>query len=260
MNNHHMHRRSHSHLKSHLPALLLVIASTAAASAPLPQQFTAVYTVKKSGMTIGETKRVLSRVVSQNGEQFQFESITRPKGIARLFTSGQVVERSLWRFFQNQPRPESYTFFNSGGKKKRNVQLDFDWANNRVVNTINGKPWSMPLEFGTQDKLLYQLRIMQDLPTRQATLRYPIADGGKLKYYDIAVVGTERIRTTLGTFDAVRLQYSKGSRSTTMWCAAQLGYLPVRIEQRKKDDSPIVATLTKVSGITTTLKGLAAGR
>ncbi len=224
--------------------MLLSISSGFAA--PLPQQFSAVYTVKKSGMTIGETKRTLNH----NGTQYQFESITRPKGIAKLFTSGQVVERSLWNFHQNQPRPEQYTFFNSGGKKKRNVQIDFDWTKKQVVNTVNGQPWSMPLEYDTQDKLLYQLRIMQDLPTDQPMLHYPIADGGKLKYYDIEVVGKERIRTKLGVFDTVRLRHVKGSRKTTMWCAQQLGYLPVRIEQQKGNNSPVTATLKSVTGIT----------
>jgi len=223
---------------------------------PLPQQFTAVYAVKTSGLTIGETKRVLSHT----GEYYQFESITRPKGVARLLTSGQVVERSQWNFFHGQPRPEHYTFFNSGSKKNRNVKLDFDWDKNRVINTINGEPWSMPLEHGTQDKLLYQLRIMQDLPTNKTTLRYPVADGGKLKYYDIEIIGKERIRTKLGVFDTIRLQRTKGSRKTTLWCARQLGYLPVRIEQQKNDDSPVIAILTSVSGITPGNKNLSAVR
>lgn len=213
---------------------------------PLPQKFTAVYTVKKSGITIAETKRVLSHT----DNQYQFESITRPKGIARMFTDGQVVERSQWNYFQEKPRPERYTFFNSGSKKNRNVQIDFDWEKNQVINTVNGEPWAMPLEYGTQDKLLYQLRIMQDLPTSQPSLRYPVADGGKLKYYEIKIIGKERIRTKLGVFDTIRLQRIKGSRKTTLWCAEQLGYLPVRIEQQKNDDGPVVATLTSVSGIT----------
>ena len=224
-------------------ALLTTFGSSHAA--PLPEQFTAIYSVKKTGITIGETQRVLSR---ENG-QYLFESITRPVGVAKLFTDGQVVERSLWQFYQGHPRPEQYTFFNSGGKNKRNAQLDFNWEKNQVINIINNKPWSMPLEYGTSDKLLYQLRIMQDLPTSATSLRYPIADGGKLKYYEIEILGKERIKTPLGKFEALRLQHTKGSRKTTMWCAQELGYLPVRIEQRKNDDSPVVAVLTSVKGI-----------
>ena len=151
----------------------------------------------------------------------------------------------------------------SGGKESRNVQLDFDWTTNQVVNTVNGQPWSMALEHGTQDKLLYQLSIMQDLHTSKTSLHYPIADGGKLKYYDIEIVGKERIHIELGTFDAVRLRHIKGRRKTTMWCAEQLGYLPIRIEQQKNDDSPMIATLTSVTGIatgTTGKKGLSVTR
>jgi len=235
-----------------LPTMLVVLINiifTSVANAALPEQFTAIYAVKAAGVTIGETRRELSR---KNG-QYLFESITRPSGIAKLFTDGQVIERSHWQFFQDKPRPLQYTFFNSGSKKKRHVKLEFDWDKNRVINTINGEPWSMPLEHNTSDKLLYQLRIMQDLPTSAGSLRYPVADGGKLKYYNIEVLGTERIRTPLGVFTTTRLRYTKGSRKTTLWCAKELQYLPVRIEQRKGDDSPVTAVLTSVKGISNEL-------
>lgn len=241
--------------------LIVFLNSSLAYAAPFPDQFSATYAVKKAGVTIAETRRVLSRDNRHNNKhknshenvQYLFESITRPSGIAKLFTSGQVVERSHWQFFQNQPRPLKYTFFNNGGKKKRNVKLDFDWRKNRVINTINGEPWLMPLELGTSDKLLYQLRIMQDLPTIATSLRYPVADGGKLKYYEIEILGQERIRTPLGVFTTLRLRHIKGKRTTTMWCAQELQYLPVRIEQRKGNNSPVTAVLTAVKGFSNKL-------
>ncbi|MBN4079159.1 DUF3108 domain-containing protein [Beggiatoa alba] len=259
MNNQHMFRPfQHTGLcpviverQRHWALLLAMffLSSGNTTNAALPEQFTAVYTVKKAGITVGETRRVLSH---ENG-LYLFESITRPSGIAKLFTNGQVVERSHWQFFQGKPRPQQYTFFNSGGKNKRNVTLDFDWTKNQVTNTVNGDPWRMPLEHGTSDKLLYQLRIMQDLPTTDTSLRYPVADGGKLKYYNIEILGTERIRTPLGIFTTTRLRYTKGRRQTTLWCAEELQYLPVRIEQRKGNDSPVTAVLTKVRGFSYTL-------
>ncbi len=237
------------HLSHGFSLLIFLLAANTPVVAGLPDNFTAVYELEKSGVTIGETKRTLRRET----DHYVFESVTRPKGIAKLFTSGKVVERSTWRFYQQAPRPLTYTFSNSGSKKNRNVTLAFNWAENTVINTINGEPWNMPLENGTQDKLLYQLRLMVDLPTRKPALRYPVADGGKLKYYDIEIVGKERIRTKLGSFDTIRLHRIKGSRKTTLWCAEQLAYLPVRIEQQKNDDSPVVAVLTSVKGFETRL-------
>jgi Protein of unknown function (DUF3108) len=225
-------------------SLLLMMLSFSTYASAFPETFSATYTLKKGSVTIGETRRILSH----ENDHYVFESITRPSGIATLFTNGQVVERSQWQFFQNRPRPLQYTFFNSGRKKTRRVHLDFDWGQHRVTNTVNGEPWSMGLEEGTSDKLLYQLQIMQDLPSTATTLRYPVADGGTLKHYEIKIIGTERIRTPLGVFTTTRLQHTKGTRKTTMWCAHELQYLPVRIEQRKGNDSPVTAVLTKLKG------------
>lgn len=212
--------------------------------------FTAVYTLKKSGFNIGETRRTLTM---GNDNRHVFESITRPTGIARLLTGGQVVERSEWRYSQNQRQnqlqPLQYTFINTSRSKERNVHLLFDWQAHSVTNTINGAPWQMPLPDNTQDKLLYQLQLMVDLRREQRALNYPVADGGKLKYYNLETLGEETIRTPLGTFDTVRIRRVHGKRKTTLWCARQLNYLPVRIEQRKGDDSPINAILKSVKGL-----------
>lgn len=215
---------------------------------PWQAGFSAVYKVKKGAFTIGETKRTLSR---QGDNRYLFESITRPAGFGHLLTDGQVIERSEWRFRPQDHliQPLIYTYFNSGGEKKRDARLAFDWQKHTVTNTINGEPWKMPLVDGTQDKLVYQLRVMADLGNGGTQLNYPVADGGKLKTYQLQIVGKETIRTELGLFDTLRIQRTHGKRVTTLWCAKKLSYLPVRIEQRKGNDSPVKAILTSVTGL-----------
>lgn len=215
---------------------------------PWQAGFSAVYEVKKGSFTIGETKRTLSL---QGDNHYLFESITRPAGFGRLLTSGQVIERSEWRFRPQDHliQPLTYTYFNSGSEKNRDAHLTFDWQTHTVTNTINGQPWKMPLVDGTQDKLVYQLRVMADLLNGNRQLNYPVADGGKLKTYQLQIVGKETIRTDLGLFETLRIRRVHGKRVTTLWCAKQLSYLPVRIEQRKGNDSPIKAILTSVKGL-----------
>ena len=58
---------------------------------PLPQQFTAVYEVKKAGITIGETKRVLSR----NDEHYQYESITDSLSTKSLVMSTKLSQEPI---------------------------------------------------------------------------------------------------------------------------------------------------------------------
>jgi hypothetical protein len=214
-------------------------------AAELPP-FKAVYALQKGPLLIGETRRTLTR--NDHGG-YLFESFTRPRGLAKLFTSGKVIERSEWIYRDGRAVPLEYSYFNSGTKKNRDVQLSFNWKSHTVTNTINGEPWKMPLVDGTQDKLLYQLQIMLELAAGNTDIRFPVADGGKLKTYVLEWMGVETIRTPLGVFDAVRLRRVNGRRQTTIWCAAKLDFLPVRIEHRKDDEGPIVAVLQSVSGL-----------
>jgi len=226
-----------------LPLLLLPLLASAA---ELPLRFTAVYDVKKGPLTIGETRRTL---MPDGPNRFVLESVTRPTGVSRLLHSGQVVERSLWIWHGRHLRPLEYTWFSRGGEKARTLHLKFDWSQRNLTNTVNGDPWQMPLvDDLTTDKLLFQLRLMHDLPTRNRWLHYPVADGGKLKTYNLEILGEETIRIPSGTYKTLRVQRSNGALQTTFWCAEKLGYLPVRIERRKADGSTINAVLTSVQG------------
>ncbi len=226
---------------------LLLASHTAAMAAELPARFTAVYDLKKGPITIGETRRSL---MPDGPDTFVFESVTRPTGLSRLLRSGQVVERSLWTWHGDHLRPLEYTYFSHGGGTPRTVNLRFDWSQRRVTNTINGDPWRMPLSDDlTVDKLLFQLRLMHDLPSIAPRLHYPVADGGPLKTYTLEILGPETIRLPAGTFDTLRVQQRNGGRQTTYWCAPRLRYLPVRIERRQADGSTINAVLNHSEGL-----------
>ncbi len=226
--------------------LLLLLLPGFAIAAKFPSRFTAIYDVKKGPIIIGETRRSLS---PDGPNAFVFESVTRPTGVTRLLRSGQVVERSRWTWHGRHLRPLEYTWFSQGGKKPRTLQLKFDWSQRKLTNTVNGAPWQMPLRDDlTTDKLLFQLRLMHDLPSTQRWLHYPVADGGKLKTYNLEILGEETIRIPSGTYETVRVRRSNGPLQTTFWCAQKLGYLPVRIERRKADGSTVNAVLRSVRG------------
>jgi len=214
-------------------------------SAPFPTPFTAQYQVTKGVMSVGSTTRTLH---DKGNGNFVFESVTKPGGIAKLFTRGMVVERSYWHWQENNFIPNKYTYQNSSDQK-RDVKLIFDWQALEVTNIINGDPWTMALEENALDKLLYQLAIMYDLSNGKNSLVYKVADGGTMKTYDVAINGTERLSTDMGVFDTVKVVVTKNNRQTTLWCAEKLQFLPVRIEQRKEDDGPITANLIELEGI-----------
>lgn len=225
---------------------LFVSSSTIASSLPISDRFTVEYVLKSGFFEFGKTKRTLSR--QENG-RFVFTSTTTAAGMFSMFYTGHVTETSTWDLYEDRARPRQYSYIDTNNN--REVNLDFDWENKTVINTINGEPWSMEIKDGTQDKLLYQISIMLDLTNNNEikTLGYSVADGGKLKIYDAKVQETETIETPAGVYKTLRIHRDDGKSVTTLWCAPSLNYLPVRIEHYKKGETRVNAYLTKVNGL-----------
>ena len=214
---------------------------------PIPNNFSVEYVLQSGLFDIGKTKRTLS--LQENG-RYAFTSVTKATGMFAMFYNGKVTERSIWEYREGRARPLQYSY-NDTNKKKRNVNLAFDWENKTVTNTINGEPWDMTIPPDTQDKLIYQINIMFDFLENNdvKTIKINVADGGKLKTYGVVIQKKETIKTPAGKFETIRINRDDGKRVTTLWCAPSLNYLPVRIEHYKKGDTKVNAYLVKYKGL-----------
>ena len=215
-------------------------------AAGLPEKFEATYSLSVGPLTLAEMTR---KLYPKGDGTYIYESHSKPLGYARWFTKTTLVERSEWRYENQQLRPLTYSYDRSGDSdKERHVKLLFDWQNGQVTNIINKDPWKMELPAGTQDKLLYQLALVNDLQQGKRTkLEYNVADGGTAKITKFEIIGEERIKTSMGEFDTLKLQ-TIGTRTTTLWCAKALNFLPVLIEQHD-DRGSAVLKLINLSGI-----------
>ncbi len=220
----------------HMLALwLLYCASSAAAAGPLPA-FDAQYSIRGFGFQIGEFRSTLLNTPDGN---YRYETETRTVGFIAHFNKDVIQERSYWMWHNSSIRPLAYTYERSGGKKQRTVKLNFNWIRGIVENSVDGKTWKMPIHDGVLDRLVVQLSMMLDLQGGKRDMEYTFTDGGKLKSYRFRIIGAERIETPAGVYDTVKLErvMDDDKRSTMLWCAPTLHYLPVRIDQREKDDN-----------------------
>lgn len=224
--------------------MALVLMGIAQAEPGLPESFSATYTLHKGPLTLAETTRKLHK--NSNGH-FVYESYSKPIGYARWFTDSTLLEKSEWVYHDNTLRPIRYSYDRNGSKRERHVKLNFDWNKMRVTNEINNEPWSMEIPNGTMDKLLYHLAVMHDLQQADLPLTYQVADGGTLKSYTFKELGRETLKTSLGTFNTIKL-LRPGRRDTTLWCAEELNYLPVKIIQ-EEDGSKLTLKLKSFSGL-----------
>jgi hypothetical protein len=221
-------------------------AAAPAANAPAPMPlapFLATYQVQVHGITIGAMER---RLIRTSPEEFRFESITEATGIARLLYRDLVRETTSWRATATGPTMLAYEYHQTGSKT-RQVTITFDHDNGAIHNTVNGSSWDMPIETGVVDKLAYQVLLMLDLAAGPHELRYRIADGGRIKTYDFVVLGGETLTTPAGTFAALKLRRSStgDDRNTTIWCAVELSFLPIRVDQEEADGGTVSIRLER---------------
>ena len=243
---------SSSFRRAPIVALCIAITAFSAARAAdtlqpaFPQSFRATFVLNALDVDIATTQWELAPL--SNGS-YSFSSHSEAIGIAKFFRDERVGERSEWQLSDGRVRPLRYFYSRAGGKRDREVQVEFDWDKARVRNTLNGNSWTMPLANGTLDKLVYVIAMMNDLAGGMREVRYAVADGGKTKYYLLKVVGDEQIDTILGPLQTTIVERSRKdkTRLTRIWCADLFNFLPVRLEHIE-DDGTVQVTLTALEG------------
>ncbi len=218
------------------------------AESVLPDYFEANYNLYRKGARIAKMQRHFTQ---QDDGTYKYRSETRTAGLVSLIRKDHIIEETTWKYFEGQFKPQLYTYIRTGGKKNRDVSIHFDWENNLVRNSVDGSNWRMPVQANILDKLLYQLVIMQDLKIGKSAIEYYIADGGKIKTYNINLLGEEIVSTPIGNFKTLKLNRLKANskRKTTFWCAYDLHFLPIKVENMEKDGKITLAMISSVKGL-----------
>jgi len=217
---------------------------------PTIPAFTAHYELLRNGkMKVGEVKRTTT--IAENGV-VTFESHSKTTGLAALFIKDKISESTAFVLDDDTIQPQHYHYDRNGGKRSLVINLDFDWPNKSMADTVDDEPIQIPISAGTQDKLSYQLQLMLDLQAGLTTFDYPVADKDAVKTYRFTLLGEETIKTPIGNIATIKLKRERAAnskRNITIWFAKSLRYLPVRITQGKSDDEFIMLEIKKVEGL-----------
>jgi len=215
-------------------------------------RFVANFVLKAFGTTVGRSEW---RLVPTEDRQFLWESRSETAGAGALIRDVYITERSEAEIHGRSFRPLEYQYDRYGKNTTRNIRVTFDWQNEVVFNTAEGHTWRMPLPSGTLDKLSYLLALMGDLSDGKRTMRYTIADGGRLKTYEMREAGTETLDTALGTLETLRIRRVRHADygEATLWCAPALGFLPVKLENRDRDGRLVSMYIQSIEGLPPTL-------
>jgi Protein of unknown function (DUF3108) len=215
-------------------------------------RFVANFVLTAFGTTVGRTQW---RLVPIDDLQFLWESRSETAGAGALIRDLYITERSESEIHGQGFRPIVYNYDRYGENASRKVQVSFDWENGVVLNTAQDHTWRMAVPPDTLDKLNYLLALMHDLASGKRNMRYTIADGGRLKTYDMRAAGTETLETALGTLKTLKVRRlrDQDEDEAMLWCASALGFLPVKLEHRDRDGRLVSMHIESIEGMPPTV-------
>jgi hypothetical protein len=213
--------------------------STAGAADLTPHR--AEYRVKisvVSGRLNTELRAVDSGYVAKHG--------IKAVGMSRILTRGTMRVSSEFTTGADGVMPVKFHEVDTI-KDDPEVRLSFDWTTNVASGTVGKEDVNIQLDGVSHDNVSIQYALMHDLLNGQPKETYVLFDVDKMRVAHVRNIGTKQVKTKAGNYEVVGIQHQKegSSRVTTLWCAPELGYLPVIIEQHRKKKLNFRATLTK---------------
>jgi hypothetical protein len=232
-----------------LAALLLLLAgptpSVAAVQAPAqsgaalqPPTFVATYSIAWHGITAGESTLTLAETAPG---QYRYSSVDHAHGLFALFLPHAITQESRFRLIDGQIEPLS--FRSEGGGPPEDVR--FDWMSGRVTGTAKHKHIDLQLKPGTQDPGSVQIALMMALLAGKPPSSFWMLNTDVINQFEFVRRGEATLDTPLGKLRTVLYtsHHARARRTTYMWLAPSLDYLPVRLEQHRGDSTLFALTI-----------------
>lgn len=168
---------------------------------------------------------------------YQYRSVTRAKGFAKMLRSKPVVESSTFRLSQGELTPVRYEFQDGSKKNKRGDRADFDWRQGTVATRYKGEDKSLSLSAGVVDRNLLPIDMMLRCPAIQGTSKKKVVSRGQIRDYELSVLGKETLKTKIGTLQTIKIKQQRvgSSRSTISWLSPEHNCIVVQVHQFKED-------------------------
>lgn len=204
-----------------------------------PQAFQASYNVMKSGMSLGE----MTATLAYSANKYVYLKQTKANGIAAFLSGDTLTERSSGIQQGTLLNGQQYQHHHKNKRKDRRDQFSFVTPT-QVKGRYKDKNYALNVPNGTVDPALLELRIMDDIKANHP-MNYRVTDRGRLKDYQFQRQGREVLSLPAGRYNCEKIQMSRdnGKRITTIWLAAELGFLPVQI--RHNEEGSIIETKLK---------------
>ncbi len=189
----------------------------------------------------------LSTRLATTEQGYAAHHVIRPTGMSRMVTRGKIDEYSEFRVTGDAIVPDTYRSHDQITSDKVKADLTFDWDTFTAEGVVNDQEFLFEMGEFAHDRVSIQYQLMRDLKYDATSNSYQLFDIDEMKTLNIKMIGEKQVKVDAGTFDAIGIQHQRvgSSRVTTLWCVAELDFLPVVIEQHRKGKLRMRATLDK---------------
>lgn len=227
-----------SHIRFMAATAVLLALSTAGAGELTPHR--AEYKVK-----ISVVSGQLNTELRATDTGYDATHVIKPTGISRMITRGTMDVSSEFTTAPDGVKPVRFHEIDTI-RDEPETRVSFDWTTNQASGTVGEEEFTLQLEGISHDNVSIQYQLMHDLKYDTPRATYVLFDVDKMRVADVRNIGTKTVKTKAGNYEVVGIQHQKigSKRVTTLWCAPELDYLPVVIEQHRKEKLNFRATLT----------------
>lgn len=211
--------------------------------------YTATYAVQYKGKAAGTAEFAVRYL--EREDAYEFTSRTMAKGLLKLARPNPVVERSRFRVVGATLQPLEFWYEDGSRSGEDNFHVVFDWQRRVATISTAAARRELAVPEAALDRGTLQVALMRDLERAGQPATYELADEDSVAHYAYTDNGAARLETEAGSHETRVLtqQRTGSSRSTWLWVAPALRFLPVRIEQRRDGETQTALELVSVTGL-----------
>jgi hypothetical protein len=231
-------------LNAMLAGVLLTVATSSLAAELRP--FQAHYTITWHGMSAGSSQLQLQQLPDG---RWTYSSRSAARGLFRLAMPADLSSRSIFRIVDGRIVPDQFSSDDGAPSNEKDQRLTFDWVLGRVSGVAEKKRVDLPTQPGLLDTMSAQVALMQELLAGRTPKSFVLVDKDRIKDYLYTSEGTQTLRTPLGEHRTTLFRSSRpgAAKATLFWCAAELGYVPLKVERRDGKDVEWSMSLQRIT-------------
>ncbi|MCT7656602.1 DUF3108 domain-containing protein [Oceanimonas sp. NS1] len=190
----------------------------------------------------GDTPGVNTLTIDRNREQYHVHFSLRHWLL-------DVDQKASFAWQDCTARPEIFNYQAKYLGTTREERLVFDQGTDMVLYQDKEGDKLLSAQGGVLDPVSFFFEARCDSMAGETAFSYQVIRDGKIKDTPFKVVGSEALRTGLGTLDTLIVERDRGDskRKTRFWVAPELDYLLVQISHEESSLLAVTATLEKMT-------------